>query len=249
MADEKSASPIRRLASTLLRRIRGGVDFDSFRAIVRPEPASDLEEIIYSGECRRVHKWIHYPAIYERLFADYRGTDVRFLEIGVFGGGSLDMWRRYLGQRAIIHGIDIDPACAALNTNETPVHIGSQDDRAFLQSVVNQMGGLEVVLDDGSHVGKHQRKSFNSLWPLLSEGGLYVIEDVHTSYWPEYEGGHGRRGTAISLVKEMIDDMHGWYHNCGTATPAKTEIGSLHIFDSIIAIEKKKRERPSHLIT
>lgn len=248
IGEGRIARTIKVAASVVRQAINRDMDISMFATLEKPLPSSEIEEIIYSGQCRRIHKWTHYPSVYERLFNRFKGTDVRFLEIGVFGGGSLDMWRSYLGPKANIHGVDINPDCAELNTPETPVHIGSQDDPDFLRDVVAQMGGLDVVLDDGSHIGKHQRKSFEILWPLLREGGLYVIEDVHTSYWSSYEGGYRKRGTAIELVKDLMDDMHGWYHHKKAGTPAQKEVGSVQIFDSIIAIEKQKRDQPAHII-
>ena len=109
---------------------------------------------------------------------------------------------QYLGPEATIHGVDIDPTCAKLSSDDLPVHIGSQADPGFLQAVVERMGGVDVVLDDGSHVAKHQRASFDVLFPLLPAGGLYVIEDTHTAYWARHGGGYRRPGTAIQMSKK-----------------------------------------------
>ncbi len=231
----------------VVRQITGS-PIDDFAIERPPEPGGDLERIFASGRCRRLHKWLHYLPIYERHFARYRGTQFRMLEIGVFGGGSLDMWREYFGPKAAIWGIDVNPACAALDTPETPVRIGSQADSKFLKSVVSEMGGLDIVLDDGSHIGRHQWESFETLFPLLSDGGLYVIEDSHTSYWWQWAGAYGRKRTAIGLAKQVIDDMHGWYHKKRTRTPAQRNVGCIHIHDSIIVIEKRQRARPGHVI-
>ena len=103
------------------------------------------------------------------------------IEIGVFEGGSLDMWQRYLGADASIVGIDINPGCADRVDPPNVVHIGSQADRAFLEGVVAEFGAPELILDDGSHIARHQRASFEILFPLLQDGGLYIIEDTHTS--------------------------------------------------------------------
>lgn len=210
----------------------------------RPEPKGELEAIFYSGKCRRIHKWTHYFEIYERHLAKYRGSDFRMLEIGVFGGGSLDMWRTYFGPRAIVYGIDINPDCKALDTKETPVRIGSQADPEFLCSVVQEMGGLDVVLDDGSHKGAHQWASFNALFPLLRNGGLYIVEDTHTSYWLSFSP----LKSAIGLAKRIVDDMHAWYSGKRTKTPGQTQVGSVHFYDSVFVIEKRIRERPRHTI-
>lgn len=227
----------------LARRIVGS-PLSDFSVSEAPEPSSDLERIVFSGRCRRIHKWLHYLPIYERHLAQYRRKRFKMLEIGVFGGGSLDMWREYFGPRAIIFGIDINPECEKLNTPQTPVRIGSQADPGLLKSVVSEMGGLDVVLDDGSHRGKHQWASFETLFPLLNEGGLYIIEDCHTSYWWRY----GARKSAIGLAKQIIDDMHAWYHGRATKTPAQHEVGAITVHDSIMVIEKRSRKKPAHVI-
>jgi len=191
---------------------------------------------------------MHFLDIYEKYLSTYRNTEVKMLEIGVSKGGSLELWRNYLGDKATIHGIDIDPKCAALVNSPNQVHIGSQDDPVFLHDVVAKMGGVDVVLDDGSHIGRHQIASFNALFPLLPEGGLYMIEDMHTSYWPgNFEGGFRRRGTAIEFIKDVIDDLHGWYHDRKLGTPARDEVYAVHVYDSIAIIEKRSKPRPGHI--
>jgi hypothetical protein len=126
---------------------------------------------------------------------------VRFLEIGVSKGGSLDMWRSYFGPEAVIYGIDIDEACAQFDGRSAQVRIGSQDDPAFLASVVAEMGGVDVVLDDGSHDSRHIRASLDVLFPLLSEGGVYMMEDLHAAYWVSHSGGYRRPSSIMETVK------------------------------------------------
>jgi hypothetical protein len=215
---------------------------DGLRAVSK----SDLARIFYGHEGRTAHKWLHYLDIYERHLHQYRGTDFKFLEIGVSEGGSLEVWRKYFGSEATIFGIDINADCATRVTAPNQVRIGSQDDRDFLHNVVQEMGGIDVVLDDGSHIGSHQAMSFAVLFPLLREGGSYIIEDLHTAYWPgAHRGGLKRRGSAIELVKEMIDDMHRWYHT--QKRPSHGPIGAVHVYDSIAIIEKRTAPRPGHI--
>ena len=223
---------------------------DSAEAEVRGEAASsELERQFYAHKGRVVHKWTHYLPIYDQYFARFRGTGIRMLEVGVFKGGSLELWRDYLGPSATIFGIDINPACAEYVSPPNVVRIGSQDDRKFLKAVVAEMGGVDLVLDDGSHIGRHQWVSFETLFPLLNEGGLYIIEDLHTSYWPGFaEGGYRRSGTAIALIKRLIDDMHGNYHNRPQLEASATEwIPAIHIYDSTVVIEKQRRSPPAHI--
>lgn len=207
----------------------------------------DIELLFFSHKGRLIHKWVHYLPIYERHFAPFRGKPVKILEIGVSKGGSLELWRKYFGPDAIIFGIDVDPGCATVADPPTQVRIGSQADEGFLESVIAEMGRPDIIVDDGSHVAKHQLASFRALFPLLKDGGLYMIEDTHTAYWRPFGGGFGRKGTAIDLAKLIIDDMHAWYHDRKPVTPGKTEVEALHIYDSVIALEKGKRAPPQHI--
>lgn len=208
---------------------------------------ADLEDIFYSNTGRVVHKWVDHLPVYERYFAPLRNTDVHMLEIGVFKGGSLEMWRKYFGPEATIFGIDIDPECAKLVDAPNQVRIGSQDDPAFLNSVVSEMGRLDVVLDDGSHFADHQLASFQALWPLLEDGGLYIIEDMHTAYWPSHGGGLRRKGTAAWIAKTLLDDMNAWFYDSPEMLAPKDEIGAVCAFESMIVVEKRKKQPPGHI--
>ena len=205
-----------------------------------------LSELFFSHQGRLVHKWVHYLPLYERHFSAYRGKPIKMLEIGVFQGGSLEMWRKYFGSDAVLYGIDINPECAARVSPPNQVRIGSQDDPEFLRSVVAEMNGVDIILDDGSHIGRHQWASFETLFPLLNDGGLYAIEDLHSSYWPGVlEGGYGRRGTGIDLLKTLIDDMHARFHGAGVK--AATGAIGMHVYDSVAFIEKGPPVSTGHL--
>ena len=197
-----------------------------------------------------MHKWHHYLPLDDRYFGDYRNAarPVRMLEIGTAEGGSLELWRGYFGADATIFGIDINPQSATGN-GETgnQIRIGSQADPDFLVSVVTEMGGVDIILDDGSHMASDIRTSFNVLFPLLSENGLYVVEDVHTSYWRNFGGGYFAKRSFIGMCKQIIDDMHHWYHPNGQKISAgKNWIAGLHVHDSIVFIEKALNKRPLH---
>jgi hypothetical protein len=85
------------------------------------------------------------------------------------------------------------------------------------------------------------------LFPLLRDGGLYVIEDLSTAYWPGHEGGWRRRGTGIELVKELIDDMNGWYHDRTCRAEVRDWAAALHVYHSIVVVEKAPVARPGHI--
>ena len=200
-------------------------------------------EAFFTNEHQTATKWLHYLAIYDRIFGKYVDQPIRFLEIGVCWGGSMNLWRKFFGEQATIFGVDIDPKCSEYNGISGQVRIGSQDDPAFLRSVVEEMGGVDVILDDGSHIGRHQRASFEALFPLLADGGLYVIEDLHSAYWADYEGGTGRPGTAIEYLKDKIDAMHRHYYSLADNTADRIpEIESIQFFDSIAVVEKRRQQ-------
>jgi hypothetical protein len=206
--------------------------------------ASSLGRIFVENEGRLIHKWVHFLPIYERYFAAYADKAPHFLEIGVSGGGSLEMWRKYFGADATIFGMDIDPACAERVDAPNQVRIGSQADPVFLEAVAAEAGPFDIILDDGSHAAAHQRASLEVLWKHVKVGGLYMIEDAHTSYWSGWGGGLRRKGSAIEVAKDIVDDLHGWYHKGGTRFIPKEEIAAVHFHDSIIVLEKARVTRP-----
>ncbi len=205
-----------------------------------------------------VDKWRHYLPIYDRVLSRFRDGFVaedgvrrplKFLEIGVAQGGSQQLWRTYLGPDAVIYGIDIEPQSAKVaDPAAGVVRVGSQADPGFLQSVITEMGGVDVVFDDGSHIASHQRISLATLWPHLSWGGVYICEDVHTAYWTQFEGGLGRPGTYVEEVKTLIDDMHRHYHDGEQQSqllPARDELGAITVFDSLVVLDKWRRPAPT----
>jgi len=206
-----------------------------------------LLDIFVGNKGAGVHKWHHYIPIYDMYFARRRGTALRFLEIGVNKGGSLQVWREYFGKDATIFGIDINPECAEFDDQAGQVRIGSQDDPEFLNKVVDEMGGIDVVLDDGSHQMRHIKKSLQVLFPRLETGGTYMIEDLHTAYMPKFGGGLDERGNFFNSARRIIDDMHRWYHNKPIRHLATAgEVSGLHVHDSIVVLDKAAVTAPTH---
>ena len=200
-----------------------------------------------------VHKWHHYLPLYERYFGPWRNragkAPLRFLEIGVSKGGSLVMWRRFFGPDAVIFGIDIDPDCARYDGQAGQVRIGSQDDAAFLAAVVAEMGGVDVVLDDGSHVMAHIEASLKALFPLLSMGGTYMIEDLHTAYWRKYGGGLRAKENFFNSLRQIVDDMHHWYHDAAPTHPLLAgAVSGIHQHDSLVVLDKARVYSPTHSV-
>lgn len=192
-------------------------------------------------------KWVHYLDVYEREFARYRTRPLSFLEIGVFRGGSIPMWKAYFANADRLAFIDIDPACKEHEIPGTHVRIGSQADPAFLAEIAAEFGPFDIVLDDGSHISEHQITSLKALWPHVADGGLYVVEDCHTSYWPGFGGGYKAPHSFIEFAKNVVDTMHSWYTDDDEAFPVDAQakaLESVRFYDSITILEKRLRADP-----
>lgn len=209
--------------------------------------SGDLAQIFVGNKGPVVHKWHHYIPLYDRYFSRFRGSSFKFLEIGVSKGGSMQIWRDYFGDDATIFGIDIDPECAQFDGQTGQVRIGSQDDPEFLKSVVEEMGGVDVVLDDGSHRMDHVAKSLDILYPMLSEDGVYMVEDLHTAFWEDFGGGYRSTNNFFSKVAFIAEDMHRWYHKQPVRMPKiNAQVSGIHIHDSLVVFDKHQTYRPCH---
>lgn len=198
-----------------------------------------LHRYFLSNPHKRLHKWFHYFDIYERHFERFRGKQPIVLEIGVKGGGSLLMWREYFGSGCTIIGLDIDPDCAKHASEGIEVFIGSQSDSQTLQSVLGKYPEIDIVIDDGGHVCDEQIASFNALYPSVSNMGVYLIEDVHTSYWQEYGGGLRKPSSFVEFAKSKIDDLNAFHHRDGSVRDFTKVTDSIVFYDSIVVFEKR----------
>lgn len=252
-----SLSQLNQRIQNKYRRLAGAVidapPHDLSDSWVHEKPAAytgRMDRFFWENTGRAIDKWVHYLPIYERHFAPFRASAVKVLEIGVQNGGSARMWRDWFGPEAVIFGIDIDPACAAAEGDDVQIRIGSQDDPEFLARVVDEMGGLDIVIDDGSHVMHHIHSAFRALFPRLSDGGLYLVEDLHSAYWREFGGGYRAASSFIETAKGLVDDMHVWYHANGQLEAASANtLGALHFYDSIVVIDKQQMTPPRRALT
>ncbi len=218
------------------------------RRVRMPRSSGHLRRYFDRNDGRMVHKWLHYFPIYEAHLEPYRGRDVRLLEIGVSHGGSLQMWRNYFGADSTIVGVDVAPLVADLGGDGVHIEIGDQGDADFLRGVAERHGPFDIVIDDGSHLPVHQIVSIEALWPTLPERALYIVEDLHSNYWADYQGGRQVEGTFMSWISERIHDMHafhseeqGFEPNLWTHT-----LNGLHVYDSVAIFDKAMRSKPEH---
>jgi len=145
------------------------------------------------------HKWIHYFYIYDKLFSEYlKGNKpLTIMEIGVDRGGSLEIWKKYFPEGSKIYGIDINPKCNELEFSENIFfHLGNASDRAFMEKTFGNIE-FDIILDDGSHICSDVIETFKIMFPRIKNGGLYIVEDLHTSYWKNYGGGYLKKESSI----------------------------------------------------
>ena len=186
-----------------------------------------------------IHKWKHYFPAYEQHFSRFVNRPILFFEIGVSKGGSLEMWKRYFGPHAQIVGIDIDPSCAIHEQDQISIRIGDQSDTAFLQSVLDEFGIPDVVLDDGSHMMNHLVETFQYLYPRISSNGVYFVEDLHTCYWEEYGGQLREENNFIEISKNLIDELNAdWTRGALMPTDFTRTTMSMHFYDSCAVFER-----------
>ena len=157
------------------------------------------------------------------------------------------MWRNYFGRRAKIYGVDINPECQRFEGRGIKVLIGDQEDREFLRRLAEQVGPIDVVIDDGGHTMGQQITTFEVLYPRMSEDGCYLTEDVHTSYLPRYGGGYRRPGTFMEYAKGLTDKLNAWYVKDGSIAPDRftRSTRSVHFYDSIVVFERGRVKRPT----
>jgi cephalosporin hydroxylase len=153
-------------------------------------------------------KGVDFTSVYHSLLSHVREAPLRLLEIGLYNGGSLRMWREYL-PNATLHGIDVDRRTLAyeLEIPGTKVRLVDQADARALRAFVDELGGsYDVIVDDGGHTMEQQIVSFEVLFPHVVSGGIYVIEDLGTSYFVQYGGRPiGEDGTAVAHMKRLVD--------------------------------------------
>jgi len=197
-----------------------------------------------------INKYHHYFDVYSRHFEKFVGKPVRILEIGVWQGGSTKMWKEYFGTTAKIIGVDINPACKIIEDEQIKIYIGDQADVNFLRNLIKTEGPFDVIMDDGGHYMHQQTISFRELYLSLNDGGVYLCEDLHTNYWKAYDGGYKKSNTFIELTKTLIDELNAFYSESPelVVTEFTKNTTGIHIYDSIVVMDKHSRVRPTYAI-
>lgn len=226
----------------------------------------ELQSHLYSHDLNKLatlhktDKWNGhwYTQHYSTYFKPFRRHKLNILEIGVggykdpnLGGNSLKMWK-YFFPNSIIFGIDIQDK-KSLQEDRIKIFQGSQVDEIFLSEVVKTIGKIDIIIDDGSHMNEHIIQTFNYLFPLLEQNGIYVVEDTQTSYWPEYNGDSTNLEnpkTMMNYFKSLTDCVNHEEFLNTKYTPSYFDknITSIQFFHNLIFIKKGKNNEGSNMV-
>jgi hypothetical protein len=199
-----------------------------------------------------------YTQHYMTHFKKYRLKRINLLESGVggeeypkLGGASLRLWKRFF-PFGNIFAIDIYDKCLH-EENRIKIFKGDQNDKLFLMDLVKKIPKLDIIIDDGSHINKHVIETFKILFPYIKLGGLYVIEDTQTSYWPDFGGDSidlNNSDTIMNYFKKLTDCLN--YREFLNADYQPTfldkNIVSIHFYHNLIFIYKGENEEESNMV-
>ena len=190
-------------------------------------------------------KWEKYFEVYENLLNKYKNKDITFVEIGIFNGGSLNIWKKFFGKGSKIIGIDINEKCKQFEDkkNNIEIFIGNQSDEKFWDKFFEKVGKVDVILDDGGHTNLDQIITLTKTIPYINNEGLLIVEDTHTSYLKNYNS--NLNYSFINFSKNLVDNLNSNIELNLLTKPTydlKKYIYSIEYFESI-AVFKIDREK------
>ncbi|HEY3834783.1 MAG TPA: class I SAM-dependent methyltransferase [Acidimicrobiia bacterium] len=209
------------------------------RAIAAPARGnlSWLAAVYGSDKGATAHRYVDH---YERHLGPLRHHVMSVLEIGIYRGASLQMWRDYF-PNAQVYGLDIND----VKVMGERIHVvrGDQSDDELLARI-RELGPFDVIIDDGSHFGTDVHATFAGLFDSLQADGMYVIEDMHTAYQPDYGGGPpGTPQTSVTLVQNLIDAVNRRHvaEEYPDVAAALLPITALHVYPRIAFIQRSRQ--------
>jgi hypothetical protein len=189
---------------------------------------------------RGIWKWDHYFDIYERHFSRFRSRPVTLLEIGVYSGGSLDLWRSYFGPDAHIIGVDIEESVRVYERDGIRILIGDQADRSFWARVLPTLPPLDIVIDDGGHTPEQMIVTLEATLPRLAPGGVYLCEDICGTAHLFHDYVHGL-ARALHAVRHAAEPGR---ESRSINTAFQAEISSIHQYPFVTVIELRTHAQP-----
>jgi hypothetical protein len=155
------------------------------------------------------------------------------VEIGVFNGGSLFMWRDYFGPEVRIIGIDLNPTAKTWEKDGFEIYIGNQADPEFWKNFFAAVGDVDIILDDGGHTNEHQIVTVHHCIPHIKDHGLMIVEDTHTSYFKNY--GNPSKYSFMNYAKMLIDSINSRFPEVHASNNSLNQaVFSINFYESIV---------------
>jgi glycosyltransferase involved in cell wall biosynthesis len=222
----------------------------------------NLKELYQEHHGKSSDKWDIYLEIYHNILSGQQKTLKNLLEIGVQNGGSLEIWSKYFPNAENIVGCDINPDCARLeyDNKSIKVVIGNSSTLEIKNKISEITPSYNLIIDDGSHNSSDIIKSFLLYFPMLEHDGVYIVEDLHCSYWQEWEGGLYDPYSSMAFLKKLADitNFEHWgiersasdylsalfkhYDSAELDNVDYSEIHSVTFINSLCIITKKSRK-------
>ena len=165
-----------------------------------------LKDLYQNHSGKVSDKWTIYINEYEDKLKQYQKLPIKFFEIGILNGGSLEIFSKYFSSAELILGCDIDPKCKELRFDEPNIKFVVGDvNNEKIKNQITKYSKFDIILDDGSHNSDDVIRTFCNYFNHLKDGGFYIIEDMHCSYWREHKGGLFFPISSINFLKKLVD--------------------------------------------
>ena len=247
IVSERIKAPLRNLIGPDRRR--------TLKTVLSPFYRNNLSQLalLFGTDKQGSH---YYTRHYQHHFDALRQKPLNVLEVGIggyddptAGGESLRMWKAFF-PKSRIYGIDIHDKS---HHDEARIKTfrGSQSDAGFLRRVAEQIGTIDIVIDDGSHINEHVITTFKVLFPLLSPQGIYAVEDTQTSYWSEIDGVQwggssalNAPHTSMNFFKSLVDGLNYEEFTLDGYQPTYFDkhIVAMHFYHNLVFISKGRND-------
>ena len=165
-----------------------------------------LKDLYQNHFGKVTHKWSIYFDQYEEKLSPYKKFPIKLFEIGIENGGSLEIFSKYFSNAELLLGCDIQPKCGELlyDKSNIKVIVGGVNEEKTKSEIIKH-SKFDIIIDDGSHGSADIVKAFCNYFNYLKDDGLFIIEDLHCSYWEEWGGGIFYPLSSINFFKRLID--------------------------------------------
>jgi hypothetical protein len=172
----------------------------------------------------------NYLELYEKYFTKYRNRLEALLEIGLWEGESIRMWREYFPCGTIVGADILD--LSHIDLPNTTVLVCNQEERTHLREIINKsVKQFDIIIDDGGHWQHQQQITLGYMFPYLKTKGTFVIEDLHTAYNPAYT----KKGDIATL-----DVLREWKSTGVLRTQCMTEEEINYLMENTLEINIEK---------